>query len=69
MITGPHTSTRYGDTDAVIVIDSLEVLHGALPRRAYQLVGEWATTHREELVANWERARNRKPLQKVEPLN
>ena len=65
----PHFHARYGDNDAVIVIDSLEVLRGNLPRRAYQLVGEWTATHREELLANWERARNREPLKKVEPLN
>jgi len=64
----PHFHARYGDEDAVIEIDSLNVLRGRLRGRAYELVGEWAMAHRDELMANWLRARNRQPLNKIEPL-
>ena len=42
---------------------------GRFPRRALlALLLEWYALHREELRDNWERARKRKPLQKIEPL-
>ena len=45
-----------------------EVIAGALPGRALLLVTEWAQMHREELEANWERARREEPLQPIDPL-
>jgi hypothetical protein len=44
------------------------VIEGALPGRALALVTEWAQMHREELEANWERARREEPLQPIDPL-
>lgn len=38
----------------------------SVPRRALGLIAEWARLHREELEANWERARREEPL---EPIN
>ncbi|HEY2955502.1 MAG TPA: DUF4160 domain-containing protein [Candidatus Eisenbacteria bacterium] len=64
----PHFHARYGESDAVIAIESLGTLRGALPGRARDLVVEWATEHRDELMANWARARDRKPLRKIAPL-
>ena len=40
---------------AVIAITTLEVLRGALPDRALRMVREWASMHRDELTANWDR--------------
>jgi hypothetical protein len=40
-----------------------------LPRRPYAFVVEWASLHREELRANWERARQGFPLHPIEPLD
>ncbi|MEX2193771.1 MAG: DUF4160 domain-containing protein [Thermoleophilaceae bacterium] len=45
-----------------------ELIAGSLPRRALTLVAEWARLHREELEANWERARREEPLQAIAPL-
>ena len=36
--------------------------------RRIGLVLEWASQNRRELFANWERARERKPLVPIEPL-
>ena len=33
-----------------------------------ELVLEWVALHREELVENWERARNQEPLKRIPPL-
>ena len=41
----------------VIAIATLEVLRGALPDRALRMVRDWASIHRDELAANWERSR------------
>jgi hypothetical protein len=64
----PHFHAKYGDDQAQIVIATGEVLHGSLPRRALRLVQEWTELHRDELVANWERAEREEPLVSIEPL-
>jgi hypothetical protein len=64
----PHFHAEYGEYLAEISIDSLSVLRGDLPRRALALVLEWAHLHRQELLANWTRARERQNLLPVEPL-
>jgi len=48
----PHFHARYGEFEATIDINSLEVLQGGLPDRAFRIVQEWAMIHKEvELVA------------------
>ena len=64
----PHFHAVYAEHEATIEIATLEVLDGALPARAIRLVREWAGDHRGELSANWEKARNRLPLDSIEPL-
>jgi hypothetical protein len=64
----PHFHVRYAGRHAQIGISSLTILRGTLPPRAHGLVIEWARVHRDELFANWARARVRKPLRKIAPL-
>ena len=64
----PHFHAVYGEHEASLTIDSLEVLEGALPRRALALVLEWSALHRGELRSNWERARAGLPLERIAPL-
>ncbi len=64
----PHFHAFYGEYEAVIAIETLEVREGSLPRRALALVLEWATVRRVELMADWERARQGLPLESIEPL-
>jgi len=33
------------------------------------MVVEWALAHRAELRANWDRAREQRPLEQIEPLD
>jgi Domain of unknown function (DUF4160) len=63
----PHFHAWYGEHEATIRIGDGTV-DGYLPRRARAHVLEWYGLHREELQENWERARTRKPLRKIEPL-
>jgi Domain of unknown function (DUF4160) len=45
-----------------------EVLAGNLDPRALQFVREWASLRRDEIMANWERARRNEQLLAIEPL-
>lgn len=65
----PHFHALYGEYEAEVRIDTLEVLKGRLPRRATSLVLEWASLHRGELAAMWERARRHEQLGVIEPLD
>ena len=64
----PHFHAKYAEHRAEIDIRTLEILRGRLPTKATGLVNEWAELHRKELLAQWERARNHQPLEKIEPL-
>jgi len=64
----PHFHAEYGEHEAIYEIDTLDVMRGDLPRRAHALVIEWASEHRAELRDDWERARQEKPLEKIEGL-
>ncbi len=64
----PHFHAMYSGDEAMINIRTGEVIRGSLPRRALSLVGEWRQQHTEELLDNWERARQRQALAYIEPL-
>lgn len=52
-----------------MAIETLELVWGSLPNRAMAMVLEWAATHREELRANWDRARLGVLLAPIDPLS
>jgi hypothetical protein len=64
----PHFHALYGEHEAVVVIETLAVLRGDLPRRAMTLVLEWAQEHRSELMEDWELCRSRLAPRKIDPL-
>lgn len=64
----PHFHVRYNGQKASIGIYPLALLAGSLPRRVLGTVFEWASVHQEELLANWERARNHESLVDIAPL-
>jgi hypothetical protein len=64
----PHFHARYGDAEVEIAIETLSVLAGKLPPRAIGLVMEWASRHQEELMVDWELARQQAALRKIDPL-
>ena len=45
-----------------------EVLAGSLDPRTLQFVREWASLRRDEVMANWERARRNEQMLAIEPL-
>lgn len=64
----PHFHVVYGEHQAQIDIQTLSIFGGHLPPRALGMVIEWATQHRDELSADWDRARSHQPLQQIDPL-
>ncbi|MCB1054135.1 MAG: DUF4160 domain-containing protein [Acidobacteria bacterium] len=63
----PHFHAKYGAYEVVVRIDD-GVVDGRFPRRALNLVLEWYDLHRSELAENWDLARQRKPLRRIDPL-
>ena len=63
----PHFHAEYAGARASIAVDGT-VLAGALPARALRLVREWARLHENELLANWDRARQHERLLPIDPL-
>ena len=64
----PHFHARYGAQKAVIDIETLAVIEGALPPRALGMVTEWAAQHRDELREDWRLARQHETLKAIAPL-
>lgn len=64
----PHFHALYAGEEASVSIETLDVLAGSLPNRALRLVREWAGLHQAALRANWERARDEAPLERIPPL-
>ena len=64
----PHFHAEYGSDLALIDIRNLSAFSGRVPPRVMGLVIEWATRHRQELLADWERAQAQQELQKIAPL-
>ena len=64
----PHFHAKYGGDEGMLDIRTGTVVRGSLPKRVLALVEEWRLAHTEELMANWERARQRLPLVYIAPL-
>ena len=64
----PHFHAKYAAEEALYEIETLRIYRGGLPRRAHNLVLEWADLHRTELMENWQRATRNEPLEKIDPL-
>jgi len=63
-----HFHAKYGDFEAVIIIETGEVLEGRLPPRVLGLVQEWREYHKGDLNEDWILARERKALKPINPL-
>ncbi len=64
----PHFHAQYGEKEMRVSLLNGELLSSDFPRRAERLVLEWYELHKEELLADWALAQERKPLLKIEPL-
>lgn len=64
----PHFHVRYGQQKAIVAIETLSILEGKLSSRVFGLVKEWASQHQEELLQNWQSARENIELNPIQPL-
>jgi len=49
----PHFHAVYGEYNALISIESLEIIEEDLPSRAEKMVLEWATLYQQDLLNIW----------------
>lgn len=64
----PHFHAEYDGHKCLIDVQAGCVIHGALPARQLKLVLAWNELHRDELMQNWELAKEAKALNQIEPL-
>lgn len=50
----PHIYAIYGDDVAAITIPDGKVIEGALPNKALEMVKEWVSLNKDELLTMWE---------------
>src|ERR1043166_2920624 len=61
-----HFHAFYQGHEALVTIETMEVIAGELPRRALELVFDWAELHQQELMENWQKAQDHLPLDNIE---
>jgi Domain of unknown function (DUF4160) len=64
----PHFHVEYAEHRAIINIRTLEVMEGKLPRRALELVLDWAELHQHELLSDWDLCQRHEQPQPIAPL-
>jgi hypothetical protein len=64
----PHFHVEYSEYNAVILIQDCIVIKGYLPNRQLKFVLAWCEIHKDELMQNWELAKDGKPLNAINPL-
>ncbi len=64
----PHFHARYGEFEATVDLNTLDVIEGQITTRALSLVQEWAKIHKEELIEDWRLCREKSAPSKIDPL-
>lgn len=65
----PHFHAIYAGDEIEVGVNPISVLRGQLPRRALGLIIEWAASHQQELLENWQRLGDDQPPNRIDPLN
>ncbi|MBN1887174.1 MAG: DUF4160 domain-containing protein [Thermoflexales bacterium] len=63
----PHFHAGYQDYEITVEIQTGTV-QGKMPKRALRMVLEWGEEHQDELMNNWQAARDGRRLEKIPPL-
>lgn len=64
----PHFHALYAEYEALIDIQTLEIIQGNLPKRALTLVVEWAMQHQNELMEDWILCQQKQLPKRIAPL-
>ena len=62
-----HFHAKYGSEDIIVEIETGKVT-GKISKRALSMIQEWRKIHKKELMNDWELAKQKKSLAKIEPL-
>ena len=63
----PHFHAKYGGYEVIVEIETGKV-SGFIPKRASSIIQEWREMHKAELMENWKRAQQNKPIETIKPL-
>jgi hypothetical protein len=63
----PHFHAFYGGYRITVEIET-GIVNGRFPTRAQSHVLEWWQIHKAELLEDWRLASERKPMNKIDPL-
>lgn len=63
-----HFHAEYAGKYASVAFDGA-LLAGSLPAKELRLIEDWVRLHQDELLANWQCARNHEPLAPIDPLS
>lgn len=61
----PHVHVEYQGHEALVAVETGEILQGGLPKRAGALIRHWCLDHGDELRHNWARAQALQPLSRI----
>lgn len=64
----PHFHAEYAEYSALIDIQEACILKGSLPARQLKFVLAWTELHNDELMQNWELAKENQSLNPIAPL-
>jgi len=64
----PHFHAEYQGRQGKFGFDGKMIVGNIQSRTARRLVREWASVHRRELEADWERMKAGRPLERIAPL-
>jgi len=64
----PHIHAKYQDEEVVLSIPEGDILEGELKANKMKLVQAWIVIHQDELMANWELAREGQSVFRIDPL-
>lgn len=64
----PHFHAEYNGNKVLVDIINVNVLKGYFPKRQLKLILAWTEIHKDELMQNWELARNHQALYRIAPL-
>jgi len=63
----PHFHAFYSNYKAIFDFEG-EMIEGNMPNKQVKLIAAWSTIHKDELLANWELAKNGETLFNITPL-
>ena len=64
----PHFHAEYNGQKILVDILNARIYRGAFPSRQLKMILAWAVIHQDELMQNWELAKDHAPLNPIAPL-